>query len=152
MVNEHLDDSWIALGNGPHQGRRTAPGLLRVDLGSVVQQHLERVGLPGACRHHERRVSKFRQRGIGVCSGLDELFDHRCIPVKRGELERCGAFAVRGRHICAGADQQIRNFQIIRAHRPMQRRRAINLWGIYIGLPLQQETHSLLISLHGRVS
>ena len=151
VLDKHFDSRRMALGDRPHQGGRIAPSLLRVHLRSQVQQHFERVGLPGARRHHERGVSRFRQRGVGVRAGLDELFNHGRIAIHGGEKQRCGALAVRGRYVGAGADQQLRHFQIVSANSPVERGGAVNLRRIDIGLPLQQGAHSLFIPLHGGV-
>ena len=138
----------MTLGNSPHQSGCTAPGFYRVGRRAVVQQHLDRLGITRACRHHQRGVSIFRHGGIRIGSCLDECCDDCRISVHSGELQRRGACARRGRYICACADKEFGRFQVIQADRPMERRGAIGLRGIYIRLFLQQGTHSRLITLH----
>ena len=124
----------MTLGDGPHQRGRATPGFGRIDLRSIVQQHLDRVGFARTCSHHERGVSILCQRRIHVGSGLDELFDHGGTSVDRGKLQRCGACSSGGGDIGARADQQVCRFRIVQPYRPMKGCGAITLPRINIGL------------------
>ena len=43
------------------------------------------------------------------------------------------------------------DLEVVEADGPMQRRGAVDLRGVDVGLPLQQRTHSVPVALHGGV-
>ena len=137
VLDQKLDGGGMAFVRGPHQSGGSAQGFLRIHIRAVVQQHLDRIDIAGARRHHERSPSQ-RELLIGIGSGLDQRLDDSGISVDAGQPQRRGAVAVRGLGIRAGAKQQVDHLFIGAEHRPVQRGRAIGLRRIHIGVLLHQ--------------
>ena len=94
-LDQELDRGRMAFVRGPHQGRGSAQGFLRIHLRAVVEQHLHRLHIAGARRFHERSPSQ-RELLIGISAGLDQRFNDGGIAVDARQPQRCGALAVRG--------------------------------------------------------
>ncbi len=57
-------------------GGGSAQGFLRVHVRAMVEQHLHRIDIAGARRHHERSPSQ-RELLVGIGSGVDQRLDDR---------------------------------------------------------------------------
>ena len=148
VLQQQLHRLGVALRHGPHQRGGAAPLLLLVDPGARFEQHLQRVGPPGARRHHHGRVAELRQRRVGIGAGLHQLVQHGGVAVHRRQLQRPHAGAIGRRDVGAGADQHVGHVGVVEADRPVQRRRAVHLRRVDVGLSLQQRTDRAAVALH----
>ena len=69
--------------------------------------------LPFRDSQHEGSLA-LRAAFVGVGAGLQKFFDHGRASVNRGQVKRGGAFAIRGLHVRAGADQQVSHVEVVR--------------------------------------
>ena len=141
----------MPLGDGPHQRRRAAPGFLRIDVGTRFGKHPYRVGLPGARRHHQRGVARRRQPRIRVGAGLEQPVEHRCTAVDGSELKRRHGLAGSRRHAGPGSEQQVHGLEVVPLHGPVERRRAVNLREIDVGLACDRGSNRPTVAAHRRV-
>ncbi len=132
----------------PHQRGGAAQGVLRVHVGAVIEQDLDRVDVAGPRRHHEGRLAMRQDGHVRVGSGFQQLFDHRRVAVDAGQRQRSGALAVGGGHVCAGLNQQSCRLQVVAVHSPVQRRRTIGLRRIDVRALLQQRAQRRAVPFH----
>ena len=141
----------MAFVGGPHQRRGSAQGFLRVHVGAVVEQHLHRLDVAGARRHHQRRpaerqllVRDRRRRSISaamIAASPFTLASHSGVaPSRFAALAFAPARISRSDHLLVAA-----------VHRPVQRRRAVGLRRIHVGVLRHQRAHGRLVAAHGRV-
>ncbi len=71
----------------------------------MLQQHLQRIGLAGPRRQHQRRIARVGNHRIGIFAGLQQLLDHGRAAVGAGQRQRRGSKTVSGFYVCARADQ-----------------------------------------------
>ncbi len=134
---QRLDHRGMPFGRRPHQRRLSAPRFLGVHIGSVSQQHVHGVHLPGARGGHEDRLAA-REHRARLSAGLQEQFDRRRASVEARKPERRHAVPIRRLHVGAGRDQPRHCLDVVDIRRFVKRRRAIGphtgrLGGCYAG-------------------
>ncbi len=138
--NQRADCGHIVFGRGPHQRGLSLALLSRVDVGTSRNQRLDRLRAAGTRRCHQRRLA-VRKRTIGIGARGKQPLDNRGVPRRAGDGERRDAIPIRRCHLRTGANQEIDHLHIAVLHRPVQRRRAIGLWGIDVGALGHQRPH-----------
>ena len=151
IFHQHGDRVAVAFTGRPHQGRLLLPALLRVDLGAVRDQQLQRVDSADPRGDHQRGFA-FGGRGIDLGAGLEQDFDHARVAGAAGERERGRTIARHRLGIGAATDQRRRRVDLGALRRPVQRRHAVRLRRVDVDvLLLQQRAHRGGIGLFDRV-
>ena len=88
---------------------------------------------------------------FGSAPALISLFDHGRIAVQRRQLHRFRAFAVRRRDIGAGADQHVRQFQVVQRTAQWSAVVPSICGALTSAFCCSSVTHGVSVSLHGRV-
>ncbi len=122
--HQQFDDVRVVLGDGPHQRRLRAHGVLRVGVGAAIEEQCHGVGLAGARRSYQRRLAT-RRRGVHIGTSVEQPAEDRSIAVERGEMHWRDTVPRRRFHVCATFDQGVDTLEVIGAHRLMQRRRSV---------------------------
>ena len=107
--------------------RLPADALLRVDRGAAVEQQRDGVHLARSGGGHQRGFAARDWRRSDPRRARNSASIIGGIAVDAGEVQRRHAVAGRGVDLGAGANQQLRRFDVVRAHGPVQRRRAVGL-------------------------
>ena len=137
----------MMLGRRPHQRGLALVVLLRVYIGSMVQQNLDGVRVASAGGGHQHGLTVLRRQGLGIRAGLEQRFDHRRVAQSRGFGERRRAIAIRGLRIGSGLQQQFDSVQIVPMSRPMQRSSAVRLRRVHVGVLLYQRAQRLHVAI-----
>ena len=123
---------------------------MRIQIRAFGEQLFDDIGIPRACRHHQRRFAR-EQRRVRIGARLQQPPDHGRTSVLAGRPQRRDA-EIGGRvHLGAGANQQIGAFEVVVITGPMQRRGAIGIGGVDVRLLLEQRAQSSLVAALGGV-
>ena len=133
--------------DSPHQRRRIPLRFSQIRVDACCEKYFDRGGIPIARRQHECRLA-VRPALFCVSSRLQQSADHGRIAIEGGHVQRGDALTGHHVHLCPGAYQQIRNFEVIPIHGPMERCRAIDLCGVHVGFLLNECFKRGSITLH----
>ena len=79
--DEQLDDVGMVFGDGPHQRRLRAHGVLRVDVGAAVEQQRDGLDVARSRRGHQRRLAA-GSGGVHVGAGVEQPAQDRRVAVE----------------------------------------------------------------------
>ena len=131
----------VILGRRPHQRGLAEPALAGVDVGAARRQQRRTVStLPVRAAV----ISTVSPSGVAVLASAPALSSMRTIaalPLVGGQRQRRHAVAVGRGGVRARLQQDGHRLAIVGAHRPVQRRRAVGLGGVDVGLAAEQATH-----------
>ena len=136
-LDQRMDGGRVVLGGGPVQRGLAAPAFPGAEVGAARQQQPQHVDVAGARRRHQHRLA-LRQGRVRVGAGGEERLDDRRAPAAGGEDEGRYAVAVGGFGVRSRPEQKLRRLDVAPVRRPVQRRRAVGLGGVDVGLALQQ--------------
>ncbi len=97
---------------------------------------------PRRCRSAPRSSARFRLRvpsALASTPALSSRSMRAALPLTAGEIERGHAVAVRRVHVGARANQLVGRVRIVRANRPVQRRRAVGFRRVDVGTLAEQQ-------------
>ncbi len=140
LRREELHHVGLALRGGPHDRGLSAPGFLRVDVGSRGKKRLGRVNLAAARGSHQRSFA-VRSPEIGIGAGLEQRVDDRRGADDRGFGDRRRAQLVLQFDIRAGFDQRADEFQIVVRRGVHDGGGAIGAGGVYVRAFDAREAH-----------
>ena len=149
-LEQHLHRFGVTLLDGPHQRGRAAQVLLRVDVRAGGHEHPDRPRIAVARRQHQHRLA-VGEALLRVGAGLEKPFDHRHVAVQRRHRERRERFAVGRVDLRAGGDEQAGGLEVVAIDGPVERRRAVDLRCVDVGVLLQQPAQRGLVAFHRRV-
>ena len=150
VLDQELNRGSVAFVGGPHERSRSAQGLLGVHVRTAVDQNLDRVYVPSSGRGHQRSPAQGKLF-IGIGAGLDQRGEDGCIAVNPGKPHRRGPVVIGGLRIGARRQQQVHHFFVGTVHSPVERRGAIALGSIHVGMLLHQLLYFHPVAAHRSV-
>ena len=138
-TSARVTSTWL-FGRGPHHRRLAEEALLGVDVGAVASSSA-RPDVAGAARGHQHGLA-FGHHRIGVgARASSSAFRSAPIAVDGGERQRRHAVAVGRLDVGTGRISSLTVFDVVGAYRPVQRRRAVGLGDVDVGLLPNQRPH-----------
>ncbi len=137
LLHQEVDRPTAIRSCGKHECRLSVCGILGVYLGSMREQHLERVDAAGTRRDHQRGRAGSVD-GVSVRPGLQQGLHQGRASILRGDEQRSdGAQTSLSARARSGVEQQLCHREIIIRRSPMQRGHAVRLRTIHIRLLLK---------------
>ena len=146
---QHLDDVRVPLGHRPHQ-RRLVATAARGRVGPRLQELADDVRRTDTGCGHQRRLAG-KEPSVGIRTRVQQPPHHGGAAVLGRRPQRRDAEIVGRVHVGPGADQQIRELDLVPVGGPVQRRRAVTLPGGDVGAAIDQRAHHAPLGVAGRI-
>ena len=147
---QHRHRFGVPLLHRPHQRGGPAQPFFGVDVRARFDEQLHRLRPPVARRIHQHRLAVGAGR-LDVGARLHQPVDQRRAAVERRHRQRRHAGAIDDIGFGPGTQQRVGGLDVVVIHRPVQRRGAVTLRRVDVGLLRSSDCSAACVAVHDRV-